>query len=116
VTQPTIYHNPRCSKSRQTLELLQQEGMDPVVVEYLKSPPSGETLRQLLGLLNMRPVDLIRRKEPEFRELGLDQPGVSDDDLIDAMARHPRLIERPIVVANGKAAIGRPPEKVLAIL
>ena len=115
MSKPTIYHNPRCSKSRQTLELLQQKGMDPEVVEYLKSPPSPETLRELLGLLNMKPVDLIRRKEPEFVELGLDRPGISEDEIIDAMVRHPRLIERPIVVNDGKAAIGRPPEDVLNI-
>lgn len=98
MSKPTIYHNPRCSKSRQTLELLQQKGMEPEVVEYLKSPPSAETLSELLGLLNMKPVDLIRRKEPEFQEQGLDRPGISDDEIIDAMVRHPRLIERPIVV------------------
>lgn len=115
MSKPTIYHNPRCSKSRQTLELLQQKGMDPEVVEYLKSPLSPETLRELLGLLNMKPVDLIRRKEPEFLELGLDRPGIPDDEIIDAMVRHPRLIERPIVVNDGKAAIGRPPESVLNI-
>jgi arsenate reductase len=116
VTKPTIYHNPRCSKSRHTLELLQQKGMDPEVVEYLKSPPSAETLRELLSLLHMKPVDLIRRKEPEFIEQGLDRPGISDDEIIDIMVRHPRLIERPIVVNDGKAVIGRPPENVLTIL
>ena len=116
MSKPTIYHNPRCSKSRQTLELLRQKGMDPEVVEYLKSPPSAEALRELLGLLNMKPVDLIRRKEPEFLEQDLDRPGISDDELIDIMVRHPRLIERPIVVNDGKAAVGRPPENVLTIL
>ena len=116
MSQPTIYHNPRCSKSRQTLELLHEQGLEPVVVEYLKSPPSASTLRELLGLLDMKPVDIIRRKEPEFLEQGLDRPGLSDDEIIDIMVRHPRLIERPIVVTNGKAAIGRPPENVLSIL
>ncbi len=111
-----IYHNPRCTKSRQTLDLLRQHGIEPQIVDYLNSPPSAETLRALLQMLQLTPMELIRRKESEFHAAGLDDPAVTDDALIDAMVRYPRLIERPIVVANGKAALGRPPERVLAIL
>lgn len=111
-----IYHNPRCSKSRQTLELLQQQHIDIELVDYLKNPPDRETLRKLLGLLGMEPRQLIRKGEAEYRELGLDNPDLTPDALIDAMVAHPRLIERPIVIHNNKAALGRPPEAVLEIL
>ena len=112
----TIYHNPRCSKSRATLELLKTSGRDPQLVEYLKEPPTAETLDDILDLLGMEPRDLMRKKEKEYREAGLDNPDLGRKELIAAMVEHPRLIERPIVIANGKAAIGRPPEKVLEIL
>ena len=112
----TLYHNPRCSKSRQTLQLLQEHGIEPVVIEYLKTPPDAQTLRTLLQRLGIGPRDLMRRKEKEYRELGLDDPALSDDDLIRAMVEHPRLIERPIVVTDKGAAIGRPPENVLEVL
>jgi arsenate reductase len=112
----TIYHNPRCSKSRATLELLKTEGRDPRLVEYLKEPPTAKTLDAILDMLGMEPRDLMRTKEKEYREAGLDNPGLGRAELIAAMIEHPRLIERPIVIANGKAAIGRPPEKVLEIL
>ncbi len=112
----TLYHNPRCSKSRQTLQLLQERGIEPVVIEYLKTPPDAQTLRTLLQRLGIGPRDLMRRKEKEYRELGLDDPALSDDDLIRAMVEHPRLIERPIVVTDKGAAIGRPPENVLEVL
>jgi arsenate reductase len=112
----TIYHNPRCSKSRATLELLKTEGKDPQLVEYLKEPPTAETLNAILDMLGMEPRELMRKKEKEYTEAGLDNPELSRDALIAAMVEHPRLIERPIVIANGKAAIGRPPEKVLEIL
>jgi arsenate reductase len=111
-----IYHNPRCSKSRATLELLKTEGRDPRLVEYLKEPPTAKTLDAILDMLGMEPRDLMRTKEKEYREAGLDNPGLGRAELIAAMIEHPRLIERPIVIANGKAAIGRPPEKVLEIL
>ncbi len=110
----TIYHNPRCSKSRETLALIQGRGIDPVVVEYLKTPPSAEELARILTLLGKRPRDILRRKEAA--EAGLDPAGLSDADLIRAMAAHPAVIERPIVVAGNKAALGRPPESVLEIL
>lgn len=112
----TIYHNPRCSKSRQTLELIEQEGHAPQIVEYLKTPPDRATLVQILDLLGLEPRDLMRKKEPEYRENNLDDQSLGRDELIDAMLEHPKLIERPIVVRDGKAIIGRPPENVLEIL
>jgi arsenate reductase len=112
----TIYHNPKCSKSRQTLELLKEKGITPTIIEYLKFPPTAETLKAILGQLGMAPRDLMRKKEDTYAELKLDDPSLSDDNLIDFMIEHPILIERPIVLANGKAALGRPPEQVLDIL
>jgi arsenate reductase (glutaredoxin) len=112
----TIYHNPKCSKSRQTLELLKQTGITPTVIEYLKTPPTAEALKAILGQLGLAPRDLMRKKENVYVELKLNDPSLSDDDLIGFMVAHPILIERPIVLANGKAALGRPPEQVLDIL
>jgi len=112
----TIYHNPRCSKSRQTLELLQARKVGLQVVEYLQSPPDAEELERILTLLGMEPRELMRTKEPEYRELGLDDPALSRAQLIEAMVAHPRLIERPIVVRGNRATIGRPPERVLELL
>ena len=112
----TIYHNPKCSKSRQTLELLKENGVTPTIIEYLKTPPTADTLKAILDQLGMAPRDLMRKKEAVYAELELDDPSLSDDDLIDFMVLHPILIERPIVLANGKAALGRPPEQVLDIL
>lgn len=110
----TIYHNPRCSKSRITLDLLRDRGLAPTVVEYLESPPSVEDLKTILSLLGLKPHELLRKKEA--KEAGIDESALSDDQLIAAMVAHPAVIERPIVVANGKAALGRPPENVLDIL
>lgn len=112
----TIYHNPRCSKSRQTLQLLRDKGVEPAVVEYLKEPPDAATLEGLLTKLGLEPIDLIRKGEPEFKALGLDAKTGDRKALIQAMADHPVLIERPIVVAGKKARLGRPPERVLEIL
>ena len=112
----TIYHNPRCTKSRETLKLLERQGIQPDVIEYLKEPPDRATLETLLALLRLEPRELMRTQEDEYREAGLDDPGLSRDALIDAMLKHPRLIERPIVVICKRAVIGRPPEKVLEIL
>ncbi len=112
----TIYHNPRCSKSRQTLQLLEQQGQPVNVVEYLKTPPSAAELQDLLQKLALSPRQLLRNKEDEYKAEGLDNPALTDQQLIEVMVRVPKLIERPIVVSNGKAAIGRPPEAVLAIL
>ncbi len=111
----TIYHNPRCSKSRQTLALLQEKGIEPEIIEYLKTPPNKTKLKEILSLLDMAPRDLMRKKESAYKEAGLDDDSLSKDELIAAMIENPVLIERPIVLANGKAAIGRPPESVLDI-
>ena len=112
----TIYHNPRCSKSRQTLELLEGEGVTPTVVKYLETPPDAATLSSLLAMLGLEPRELMRQNEAEYTDLSLANPALSREQLIQAMVEHPRLIERPIVVRDGKAVIGRPPEKVLDIL
>ena len=111
-----IYHNPRCSKSRQTLALLRERGLEPEIVLYLESPPSEAGLEELLDKLGMPARDLMRRKEAPYRELGLDDPSLTRAELVAAMASHPILIERPVVVSGTRAAIGRPPEKVLEIL
>lgn len=111
-----IYHNNRCSKSRATLALLEQRGGAIEVIHYLDTPPSAAELTAVLKQLNMGARQLLRSGEEEFHSLGLDNPALDDDALIAAMVAHPKLIERPIVVANGKAALGRPPEAVLAIL
>ncbi len=113
----TIYHNPRCSKSRQTLALLEENGVTPTIVEYLKTPPSTETIAHLLKLLKMQPRDLMRKNEDEYKSLNLKDESLSNDQLIQAMYETPKLIERPIVVVDDKkAAIGRPPESVLELL
>lgn len=111
-----IYHNSRCSKSRGTLELLQARGIEPEIVNYLDTPPRVDELENLVRLLGMTPRQLLRTSEAEYEELGLGDPALSDDAILQAMVAHPRLIERPIVVVDGKAAIGRPPEAVLDIL
>ncbi len=109
-----IWHNPRCMKSRQTLELLHQNGKEPEIVEYLKSAPSIEEIKEVVKLLQVEPREIMRRSESVYKELEL--KNVTDDDaLISAMANHPILIERPIVFYNGSAAIGRPPENVLTL-
>lgn len=111
-----ILHNPRCSKSRQTLQLLNEHDIDPNVVEYLKTPPSAEELENILNLLGLEPRELMRTHENEYKENQLDNPDLSRAQLIQAMADHPKLIERPIVIKGNQAIIGRPPEKVLEIL
>jgi arsenate reductase len=111
-----IYHNPRCSKSRQTLQLLKEHGVEPEVVEYLKTPPDRAALERILDMLGIEPRDLMRKKEQEYKDNNLNDPNLTRDQLIDAMLAHPKLIERPIVIKNGKAALGRPPEQVLEIL
>lgn len=108
-----IYHNPRCSKSRQTLSLLEQHGIEPEIIEYLKTPPSAAELVGILAKLKMTPRQLLRRGEAAYTELGLDDESLSDEKLIAAMVANPVLIERPIVVHGARAAIGRPPENVL---
>ena len=112
----TIYHNPRCSKSRATLELIKQRGIEPNVVEYLETPPHATELRRILALLKKKPREIIRKNEDPYKHLGLENPDMKDGALIKAMVAHPILIERPIVVSGKKAVIGRPPEAVLKIL
>ena len=111
-----IYHNPRCSKSRQTLQLLTEKAIDAEIIEYLKTPPTAAELKELLDMLGLTPRQLMRKKEVEYKESGADQADLSEQALIDIMVANPKLIERPIVIKDGKAAIGRPPELVLDIL
>ena len=112
----TIYHNPRCSKSRQTLELIRSRGIEPEIIEYLETPPDTDTFWKILRMLGMNPRQIMRTKEKEFREKGLDDESLGNDKLIEAMQEDPILIERPIVIAGNKAVIGRPPENVLDII
>lgn len=112
----TIYHNPRCSKSRQTLALIEEQGVTPRIVKYLETPPSAAELKRVLKKLDLKPRDILRKGEDCYGELGLQDPGLKDDALIAAMVANPILIERPIVVSGDKAALGRPPEAVLEIL
>ena len=116
----TIWHNPRCSKSRQTLQLLHERGIEPEIVKYLETPPTADEIREVLGLLGFSSArDLMRKKEKEYRELNLADESKSGDELVRAMVEHPRLIERPVVIVeDGKgkrAALGRPPENVQAL-
>lgn len=111
-----ILHNPRCSKSRQTLQLLQEQGVEPEIIEYLKTPPTQAELEDILKKLDMQPRDLMRKREAEYKAAGMDNTDLDNAALVNGMVQNPKLIERPIVLANDKAAIGRPPESVLAIL
>jgi len=116
MSKPTMYHNPRCSKSRQTLELLRARGIEPEIVEYLQSPPDARQLEQILDMLGLQPRQLMRTGETEYKENNLADTSLSRGELIQAMVDHPKLIQRPLVVNDGKAALGRPPELVLEIL
>ncbi len=112
----TIYHNPRCSKSRQTLEILKEQNVEIEIIEYLKSSPDAKTLKQILSYLNISARDLLRKGESAYKEADLDDANLSEDEIIAKMVEHPILIERPVVVNNGKAVVGRPPESVLDII
>lgn len=112
----SIYHNPRCSKSRQTLALLEERNIEPEIVLYLDTPPDAETLKALLQKLGISARQLLRKGEAAFKENNLSDKSLTDEQLIDAMVAHPKLIERPIVINGDKAALGRPPEQVLDIL
>lgn len=112
----TLYHNPKCAKSRAALKLLEDRGLKPRAVEYLKTPLSAAELRRLLGLLGLNPRALLRTKEPEYKQAGLDNLELPDTQIIRAMIKFPKLIERPIVISGKKAALGRPPENVLKII
>ncbi len=111
-----IYHNPRCSKSRQTLQLLQEHGIDCEVVEYLKTPPSTREIETILSALQLAPRELMRRNEAEYKENSLDQANLSHQQLVQAIHDYPKLLQRPIVTKGKKAAIGRPPENILEII
>ncbi len=112
----TIWHNSRCSKSRQTLQLIRDRGVEPTIVEYLKTPPSAAELANALGKLGIEPRALMRKKEAPYEELALANEGLSRVELIDAMVDNPILIERPVVFVGKRAVLGRPPENVLALL
>ncbi|WP_433885100.1 arsenate reductase (glutaredoxin) [Pseudomonas vranovensis] len=116
MTDLTLYHNPRCSKSRGALELLEARGLAPTVVRYLETPPTAGELKALLGKLGISARQLLRSGEDEYKTLNLTDASLSEAQLIEAMVQHPKLIERPILIAGDKAVIGRPPEKVLEIL
>lgn len=116
MTEPTLYHNPRCSKSRAALDLLEARGVTPRVVRYLETPPDADTLKALLAKLGIGARQLLRTGEEDYQTLGLSDPALGDAELIAAMAAHPKLIERPILVVGDRAVIGRPPENVLEIL
>ncbi len=111
-----IYHNPRCSKSRAAMELLTDKGIETDVVKYLDTPPDKDTLVDLLMMLRLEPRELMRKGEQEYKDNNLDDKSLSRDQLIDMMVKFPKLIERPIVVKNGKAAIGRPIQNIIDIL
>jgi len=108
-----IWHNPRCTKSRATLSLIEQHGLDPEIVEYLKTPPSADEIKAVLKKLRMKPRDLMRKSEAPYKDLGLGSDKLSDDQLVTAMAENPILIERPVVIFGQRAKLGRPPEDVL---
>lgn len=112
----TIYHNPRCSKSRAALDLLQEKGVDANVVEYLKTPPTAEELRVVFKKLGLAPRDVMRKGEAVYKELDLGDANRSDDELIDAIVANPILLERPIVVKGDRAEIGRPTENILELI
>lgn len=112
----TIYHNPRCSKSRQTLAILEEHNIQPEIVLYLENTPNKQKLSDLLKQLNKKPRDILRKTEDAYKEMGLADPALSDDDLLEAMLAEPKLIERPIIVKSNKAVLGRPPENVLELI
>jgi arsenate reductase len=116
INKVTIYHNPRCSKSRQTLQLLEDNGVSPEVVLYLETPPDTATLRSLLKKLAISPRELLRKSEDAYKENKLSDESLTDEQLLAAMVAHPKLIERPIVVKGNKAILGRPPENVLSLV
>lgn len=111
-----IYHNPRCSKSRQTLEILNEKGVEVEIVEYLKTPPSAEELAGVISALGVTPQDVMRKKEAEYKEAGLDNDSLSSEKQIELMVAYPKVIERPIVIKGKKAVVGRPPENVLDLI
>ena len=116
MSQAIIYHNPRCSKSRATLALLESHHVDTKIIKYLETPPSPQTLKKITKMLNASPRDILRTGETEYKEFGMDNKNLSDDQLLQLMSANPKVIERPIVIYNNKAVIGRPPENVLELI
>jgi arsenate reductase (glutaredoxin) len=116
VSRVTLYHNPRCSKSRQALELLRQRDIEPDIIEYLKTPPTVAELERILKLLSLEPRALMRKGEAVYKDLALDDASLDRHSLLQAMSEHPILIERPIALSGARAALGRPPENVLAVI
>lgn len=112
----TLYHNPRCSKSREALHLIRDQNIEPEIIEYLQTPPSADELKQLLKMLKIPTREMLRSKEPIYKQLDLDNPKFTDEQLIQAIVKNPILLERPIVIAGKKAVIARPAELVLEIL
>ena len=112
----TIFHNPRCSKSRSSLAILNEQGLEPEIRLYLEDPPNQEELTSILAMLDIPAKDLLRKGESDYKALNLDDPDISETEIIKAMTEYPKLIERPIVIKDGKAAIGRPPETILDLL
>ena len=112
----TIFHNPRCSKSRSSLAILNEQGLEPEIRLYLEDPPNQEELTSILAMLDIPAKDLLRKGESDYKALNLDDPDISETEIIKAMTKYPKLIERPIVIKDGKAAIGRPPEIILELL
>jgi arsenate reductase len=111
-----IYHNPRCTKSRETLQLLKDNGVEPKIIEYLKDTPSKDELKEIVKSLGISARDILRKKEALYKEAGFDNESLSEDEVISLMSKNPKVIERPIVVNGSKAAIGRPPENILKII
>jgi len=112
----TLYHNPRCSKSRAVLALLEENDIDTEIIYYMDNPPDGRQLNRLLKKLGLGVRDILRRNEPEYEELGLDDEDLADEIVLDILTKHPRLLQRPIIVAGDRAIIGRPPENVLPFI
>ncbi len=113
---PVMYHNPRCSKSRETLQILNDHEIEPEIVDYLDEPPSAEELKRIIGLLGVSARDLLRTTEQVYKDADLDDDSLSDDEIIDAICEYPALLQRPIVICGDRAVIGRPPSRVLEII
>lgn len=111
-----IYHNPRCSKSRETLQIIADKQVDVEIIEYLEEPPTAEKLKGIIAMLGVSARDLLRTTEPVYKEAGLEDEALGDDEIIDAIVEYPALLQRPIVISDGKAVIGRPPSRVLEII
>ena len=112
----SIYHNPRCSKSRQTLNLIKENGINPTIILYLENKPKVNELKKILDLMNMKPRELLRKGEDDYKIFNLNDSSKSDEEILKIMSENPKLIERPIVVTGNKAVIGRPPENIFKII